>query len=112
MLSKAYFKKKEQDLGTYTLNNGMELSEKLKDHVLLLIFKFLKSLYVDNNFEQLEKIMELLEIKSMYPDLEDLAKDAAKYYNEMGDKDNAMLFYEKILYFQTQVKRGDCQYEI
>lgn len=56
--------------------------------------------------------MELLEIKSMYPDLEDLAKDAAKYYNEMGDKDNAMLFYEKILYFQTQVKRGDCQYEI
>lgn len=56
--------------------------------------------------------MESLEIKSMYPDLEDLAKDAAKYYNEMGDKDNAMHFYEKILYFQTQVKRGDCQYEI
>lgn len=57
MLSKAY-------LGTYALNNVMELSEKLKDHVLL--FKFLRSLYVDNNFEQLEKIMELLEIKSMY----------------------------------------------
>ncbi|BBP88618.1 hypothetical protein BsIDN1_22360 [Bacillus safensis] len=51
--------------------------------------------------------MESLEIKSMYPDLEDLAKDAAKkYYNEMGDKDNAMHFYEKILYFQTQVKKG------
>lgn len=52
----------------------MELSGKLKDHVLLLIFKFLKSLYVDNNFDQLKKIMELLEIKSMYPNLENLAK--------------------------------------
>ncbi|MEK5496767.1 MULTISPECIES: response regulator aspartate phosphatase [Bacillus] len=112
MLSKSYFKKNEQDLGTYALHNGIELSEKLKDHVLLRIFTFLKSLYVDNNFEQLEKISEWLEMKSMYPDLEDLAKDAAKYYNEMGDKDNAMHFYEKILYFQTQVKRGDCQYEI
>ncbi|MDE0641905.1 tetratricopeptide repeat protein [Bacillus sp. CNPSo 3703] len=112
MLSKAYFKKNEQDLGTYALHSGIELSEKLKDHVLLRIFTFLKSLYVDNNFEQLEQISEWLEMKSMYPDLEDLAKDAAKYYNELGDKDKAMLFYEKILYFQVQVKRGDCLYEI
>lgn len=80
--------------------------------MLLRIFTFLKSLYVDNNFEQLEQISEWLEMKSMYPDLEDLAKDAAKYYNELGDKDKAMLFYEKILYFQVQVKRGDCLYEI
>ncbi|WP_234896259.1 hypothetical protein SA286_06025 [Bacillus altitudinis] len=42
----------------------------------------------------------------MYSDLEDLAKDAATYFNEMGDKENTVPFYEKILYFQTQVKRG------
>ncbi|MGE6630197.1 tetratricopeptide repeat protein [Bacillus sp. NPDC077027] len=112
MLSKSYFKKNEKDLGIYALNNGIELSERLKDTVLLPMFKFLKSLYVENDFEQLNKIMDLLESKSMYADLEDLAKDAAKYYKEVGDKDNAMIFYEKVLYFQDQVKRGDCQYEI
>lgn len=48
----------------------------------------------------------------MYPDLEDLAKDAAKYYHKMVDKDKVMLFCEKILYFQVQVKQRDCLYEI
>lgn len=67
---------------------------------------------LDPNVEQLEKISEWLERKSMYPDLEDLAKDAAKCYHKMVDKDKVMLFYEKILYFQVQVKQGDCLYEI
>ncbi|PCK21388.1 aspartate phosphatase [Bacillus pumilus] len=112
MLSKAYFKNRDKDLGMYALNNGIELSERLKDNVLLPMFKFLKSLYVENDFEQSKKILDLLETRSMYADLEDLAKDAAKYYNEVGDKDKAMFFYEKILYFQDQIKRGDCLYEI
>ncbi|GJI59169.1 hypothetical protein BATMR_21970 [Bacillus altitudinis] len=67
---------------------------------------------LDPNVEQLEKISEWLERKSMYPDLEDLAKDAAKYYHKMVDKDKVMLFCEKILYFQVQVKQRDCLYEI
>ncbi|MFS0654818.1 tetratricopeptide repeat protein [Bacillus sp. 179-C3.3 HS] len=112
MLSKGYFKNGEKDLGIYALSKGIELSEKLKDHILLTMFKFLKSLYVENDFEQLKKILDLIETKSLYADLEDLAKDGAKYYNEVGDKDKAMFFYEKILYFQLQIKRGDCLYEM
>lgn len=47
----------------------------------------------------------------MFSDLEDLATDAAKYYNEKEDHKVAVAYYEKVLYARKQIQRGDCLYE-
>ncbi|WP_366597314.1 Rap family tetratricopeptide repeat protein [Bacillus pumilus] len=112
MLTKSYFKNDQSDLGLYALNYGFELSEKLKDDIFINTFIMLKSLYIDNNLNRIRESMAYLESKSFFANLEDLAKDAAKHYNKAGDIERSNEFYEKILYFQHQIKRGDCLYEI
>ncbi|MDV3450567.1 Rap family tetratricopeptide repeat protein [Bacillus safensis] len=112
MLTKSYFKDNQSDLGLYALNYGIELAEKLKDDIFINTFIMLKSLYIDNNVNRITESMAYLESKSFFANLEDLAKDAAKHYNKAGDLERSNEFYEKILYFQHQIKRGDCLYEI
>lgn len=112
MLTKSYFKTDQNDLGLYALNEGIELAGKLKDDIFLNTFTLLRSLYLENNVSRLKEAMAYLESKFLYANLEDLSKDAAKHYNKAGDKERANEFYEKILYFQLQIKRGDCLYEI
>ncbi|KML12499.1 aspartate phosphatase [Bacillus safensis] len=112
MLTKSYFKNDQSDLGLYALNYGFELAEKLKDDIFINTFIMLKSLYIDNNVNRIIESMAYLESKSFFANLEDLAKDAAKHYNKAGDIERSNEFYEKILYFQHQIKRGDCLYEI
>ncbi|MDM5319546.1 Rap family tetratricopeptide repeat protein [Bacillus altitudinis] len=112
MLSKSYFKNEQSDLGLYALNYGIELAEKLKDDIFINTFVMLRSLYIDNNVNRITESMAYLESKSFFANLEDLAKDAVKHYNKAGEIERSNEFYEKILYFQHQIKRGDCLYEI
>ncbi|WP_342491651.1 Rap family tetratricopeptide repeat protein [Bacillus sp. FSL R5-0422] len=112
MLTKSYFKNEQNDLGLYALNYGIELAEKLKDDIVINTFVMLRSLYIDNNVNRITESMAYLESKSFFANLEDLAKDAVKHYNKAGDIERSNEFYEKILYFQHQIKRGDCLYEI
>ncbi|MES1037615.1 Rap family tetratricopeptide repeat protein [Bacillus pumilus] len=112
MLTKSYFKNEQSDLGLYALNYGIELAEKLKDDIFINTFVMLRSLYIDNNVNRITESMAYLESKSFFANLEDLAKDAVKHYNKAGDIERSNEFYEKILYFQHQIKRGDCLYEI
>ncbi|MCM3035001.1 tetratricopeptide repeat protein [Bacillus pumilus] len=112
MLTKSYFKNEQNDLGFYALNYGIELAEKLKDDIFINTFVMLRSLYIDNNVNRITESMAYLESKSFFANLEDLAKDAVKHYNKAGDIERSNEFYEKILYFQHQIKRGDCLYEI
>ncbi|CAL8898994.1 Response regulator aspartate phosphatase A [Bacillus pumilus] len=112
MLTKSYFKNEQIDLGLYALNYGIELAEKLKDDIFINTFVMLRSLYIDNNVNRITESMAYLESKSFFANLEDLAKDAVKHYNKAGDIERSNEFYEKILYFQNQIKRGDCLYEI
>ena len=112
MLTKSYFKDDQSDLGLFALNYGIELAEKLKDDIFINTFIMLKALYIDNNVNRITESMAYLESKSFFANLEDLAKDAAKHYNKAGNIERSNEFYEKILYFQHQIKRRDCLYEI
>ncbi|MGD7061270.1 aspartate phosphatase, partial [Bacillus altitudinis] len=112
MLVRSYFHEKENDLGIYALNQGIELAEKLNDDVMLKVFTFYKALYVKDDYDKVLSDIEYLTEKGMYAILEELSKDAARRYNEVGDKDKASNFYEKILYFQRLIRRSDCLYEI
>ncbi|MCY1117842.1 hypothetical protein OWO30_05785 [Bacillus safensis] len=43
--------------------------------------------------------------------MEDLALEAARYYNEIWRMDESVKMYEKVMYAQKQIQRGDCSYE-
>lgn len=93
MLTKSYFKNEQSDLGLYALNYGIELAEKLKDDIFINTFVMLRSLYIDNNVNRIAESMAYLESKSLFANLEDLAKDAVKHYNKAGDIARSNEFY-------------------
>ncbi|WP_282060890.1 tetratricopeptide repeat protein [Bacillus pumilus] len=112
MLARSYFHNNDNDLGLYTLYQGIELAEKLNDDVMLKVFTFYKALYVKKDYDKVHSDIDYLSKKGMYAILEELSKDAARKYNSVGDKDRASNFYEKVLFFQKLIKRSDCLYEI
>ncbi|MCY8993964.1 aspartate phosphatase [Bacillus atrophaeus] len=112
MLAKTHFKLSNTVEGKQVCEQGVILSKELNDEVLGKMFDFLMILFVDNDKDQLFKILSYLESKAMLSDVEDLATDAAMYYNVNEDHKVATTFYEKVLYARKQIQRGDCLYEI
>ncbi|QRL08736.1 response regulator aspartate phosphatase [Bacillus velezensis] len=112
MLAKTNFKVNKKTDGTAAYKHGLSLAKNLNDEVLTKMFDSLNALYIDDNKETLNEILAYLEFKTMFSDVEDLATDAAKYYTKNEDHKAAGLFYEKVLYAQKQIQRGDCLYEI
>ncbi|MFC9655440.1 tetratricopeptide repeat protein [Bacillus subtilis] len=110
MLTKTKFKLKASE-ATSLCERGLFLSRKLNDEILYHEFRFLKTLYNQGSITELESILAYLEEKMMLPDVEDLATDAAKYYKENEDHKAAGVFFEKVLYAQKHIQRGDCLYE-
>ncbi|MCB4338744.1 Rap family tetratricopeptide repeat protein [Bacillus subtilis] len=110
MLTKTKFKLKASE-ATTLCERGLFLSQKLNDEILYHEFRFLKALYNQGSITELGNILTYLEEKMMLPDVEDLATDAAKYYKENEDHKAAGVFFEKVLYAQKHIQRGDCLYE-
>ncbi|UWJ03568.1 tetratricopeptide repeat protein (plasmid) [Bacillus subtilis] len=110
MLTKTKFKLKASE-ATSLCERGLFLSQKLNDEILYHEFRFLKALYNQGSITELGNILTYLEEKMMLPDVEDLATDAAKYYKENEDHKAAGVFFEKVLYAQKHIQRGDCLYE-
>ncbi|MEX3914382.1 Rap family tetratricopeptide repeat protein [Bacillus paralicheniformis] len=110
MLTKTKFKLKDSE-ATTLCERGLFLSRKLNDEILYHEFRFLKTLYNQGCISELENILTYLEEKMKLPDVEDLATDAAKYYKENEDHKAAGVFFEKVLYAQKHIQRGDCLYE-
>ncbi|MEC4030177.1 aspartate phosphatase [Bacillus subtilis] len=111
MLTKTTFKMRNHSEGISWCAHGLSLSEDLNDEIMTKMFEFIHALYVDNDKEKLNSILNYLELKSMLSDVEDLSSDAAKYYNEKEDHKVAVAYYEKVLYARKQIQRGDCLYE-
>lgn len=72
-----------------------------------MLFQFLKTANLSEVLSSLEK----LENERGYPYMEDLALEAARYYNEIWRMDESVKMYEKVMYAQKQIQRGDCSYE-
>ncbi|MBQ4874479.1 aspartate phosphatase, partial [Bacillus safensis] len=47
-----------------------------------------------------------------YPYLEELALVSAEFYTELGHMDDSVYFYNKMIYAQKQIRRGEFLYEI
>ncbi|MCY8636122.1 aspartate phosphatase, partial [Bacillus spizizenii] len=73
MLTKTTFKMRNHSEGISWCAHGLSLSEDLNDEIMAKMFEFIHALYVDNDKEKLNSILNYLELKSMFSDLEDLA---------------------------------------
>ncbi|MDI3410085.1 hypothetical protein QKW52_05165 [Bacillus sonorensis] len=53
-----------------------------------------------------EEEFKYLEDKGLYADIEELALDAAEYYNEIGKLEESIQFYRKAIQAKNMNKRG------
>ncbi|KIU10535.1 hypothetical protein P8847_03605 [Bacillus inaquosorum] len=44
--------------------------------------------------------------------MEELALLAAKFYTEIGQMDDSVICFKKMVHARKQIQRGDCLYEI
>lgn len=98
MLIKIIFKMRNYFEGIFWCVYGLFLFEDLNDEIMVKMFEFIYVLYVDNDKEKLNLILNYLELKLMFLDLEDLVIDVVKYYNEKEDYKVVVVYYEKVFY--------------
>ncbi|MCY8092257.1 Rap family tetratricopeptide repeat protein [Bacillus haynesii] len=112
-LALAYFKLKRLEQADDALNKGIDIARRSDDSIYLSKFHFLKALYVDDDGRApMLETFQLLGSKKMYPDIEDLALEAAEYYNEIGRLSDSVYFYQTVFSARKQMKKGDWSYEI
>ncbi|MDM5318428.1 hypothetical protein QUF57_00080, partial [Bacillus pumilus] len=101
------------------LIEGREFYEKAKeqlalhkDDLFLDMLKLLENLFFKSaNLSEVLACLEKLESPRGLPYMEDLALEAARFYTENGRVDESVKLYEKMIYAQKQIQRGDCLYE-
>ncbi|AKF30130.1 aspartate phosphatase [Bacillus amyloliquefaciens] len=92
---------------------GLSIAREYNDELFVNLFQFLHALYgkeMDN--ASVRRTFDFLEEHMLYPYVEELAHDAAKFYMKHGQPEKALTFYEKMVHAQKQIQRGDCLYEI
>ncbi len=89
----------------------MKRAEALQDDIHIQKTIFLEALYLRQDAEHIKRIFHFLESAYAYPDIEELALDTAKYYNEMGDYEKSSMFYGEAEHARIYIQRGDCLYE-
>ncbi|WP_342503175.1 Rap family tetratricopeptide repeat protein [Bacillus sp. FSL K6-1000] len=89
----------------------MKRAEALQDDIHIQKTIFLEALYLRQDAEHMKQIFHFLESAYAYPDIEELALDTAKYYNEMGDYEKSSIFYGEAEHARIYIQRGDCLYE-
>ncbi|AUJ62015.1 aspartate phosphatase [Bacillus velezensis] len=92
---------------------GLSIAREYNDELFVNLFRFLHALYgkeMDN--ASVRRTFDFLEEHMLYPYVEELAHDAAKFYMKHGQPEKALTFYEKMVHAQKQIQRGDCLYEI
>ncbi|MBE0184891.1 aspartate phosphatase, partial [Bacillus sp. seq1] len=63
------------------------------------------------NLDDIKDILKRFDNIRGYPYLEELALESAEFYTELGHMDDSVYFYNKMIYAQKQIRRGDCLYE-
>ncbi|ASB88637.1 tetratricopeptide repeat protein [Bacillus sonorensis] len=112
-LAHVYFKQKQYKHANDIFNKGIKTAQQLNDMIYIAKFRFLKALYVDDDgMNSILETFHLLESKKMYPDIEDLALEAAEYYNEIGRLSDSVYFYQIVFSARKKMKKGDWSYEV
>ncbi|NPC91650.1 tetratricopeptide repeat protein [Bacillus sp. WMMC1349] len=94
--------KRDEALNLYT--QGIKSSLKLHDKIYETLLHILKKIYFDH--DSIDEEFKYLKNKELYVDIEELALDAAEYYNEIGNLEQSIQFYRKAIQARNQIKRG------
>lgn len=112
-LTQILFKQKDIHEAKRIYEEGLAQAYQLKEEGLIAEFHFLKSLYLeDGDTKGILDSFSVLESKGMYPDIEEFALEAAKYFSENGKYKDSSLFYEKMIEAQKQIRKEGSDYEI
>lgn len=91
---------------------GIRSAKSLEDKQHEAQLNILKGVYLDESDHKIvEKGFDYLESKSLYADVEELAIDAASYYNEVDRFEESAQFYRRGILARKQIRRGDVLYE-
>ncbi|MEC1283939.1 tetratricopeptide repeat protein, partial [Bacillus paralicheniformis] len=112
-LALLHFKKKEHESGKHYFELGVESAERFNDWFFMNLLNVLKVLYLEGAQPTAvgDALEELDDIRG-YPYLEELALVSAEFYTELGHMDDSVYFYNKMIYAQKQIRRGEFLYEI
>ncbi|ETI59000.1 MULTISPECIES: response regulator aspartate phosphatase [Bacillati] len=118
-LFQVYYELIRIHLNQKELIEGREFYEKAKeqlalhkDDLFLDMLKVLENLFFKSaNLSEVLACLDKLESPRGLPYMEDLALEAARFYTEKGRVDESVKMYEKMIYAQKQIQRGDCLYE-
>lgn len=109
----AYFKLKQNEQAHDIFNEGFKIAQQSNDAIYISKYHFLQALYInEDGMDSLSETFQLLESRKMYPDIEDLALEAAEYYNEIGLLSDSVYFYQIVFNARKQIKKGDWSYEV
>lgn len=111
MLTQILFKQKQIEESLTLYQQGIIKACELEDEIYICKFQFLKALYVDADITIIDDTLDLLEDKRLYPDIEELALDAAHYYNELGLFEVSTRFYERKIQAISKIQNGGHLYE-
>ncbi|WP_417894894.1 tetratricopeptide repeat protein [Bacillus pumilus] len=111
MLTQILFKQKQIEESLTLYQKGIMKACELEDEIYICKFQFLKALYVDAEITIIDDTLDLLEDKRLYPDIEELALDAAHYYNELGLYEASTRFYERKIQAISKIQNGGHLYE-
>lgn len=83
---------------------GIEQARAINDKSHEAQLNILKKIYLE--YGSPEEEFKYLEDKGLYADIEELALDAAEYYNEIGKLEESIQFYRKAIQAKNMNKKG------
>ncbi|SCA87603.1 response regulator aspartate phosphatase [Bacillus glycinifermentans] len=106
------FKQKDYNRAIEMFRVGSQTARKYKDPLFTLLFEYLEALYIYSvNKNEILNIFQYLEENKIYEYIETLSLEVSNQYLEKKDHQNSVEFLHKMMYAQTQIKRGDCLYD-
>lgn len=112
-LALIYFLQHKQEQAMDCFRKGVRFACKFDDDLFKIMFEGLQALFIKKGETSiLLNVFNKLETSQGYPYMEELALLAAKFYTEIGQMDDSVICFKKMVHARKQIQRGDCLYEI
>lgn len=106
------FKQKNYERASEIFRIGRQIALKFSDTLFTSLFEYLEALYIHSvNKEEILEVFKYLEENKIFAYIEELSLEVSNQYLERKDHRNSIEFLQKMMYAQTQIKKGECLYE-
>jgi len=106
------FKQKNYGRAIEIFRIGRQTARKFNDTLFTSLFEYLEALYIYSvNKEEILEVFKYLEENKIFAYIEELSLEVSNQYLERKDHRNSIEFLQKMMYAQTQIKKGECLYE-